>query len=104
MKCIKGFRVREDNVQVVLSKYEEVEEPLPFVTDDLNRTKARFSKKGNEHQFDEMLQYRDNHLEYNDNFLDSSFRQGTEEAPKEHPMKQPKPYPRGIYSAMPDPQ
>ena len=50
VKCIKGFRVSEDNVPVVLTKYEEVEEPLVFVTVDLNGTKARFAKNGNEHQ------------------------------------------------------
>ena len=103
VKCIKGFRVREDDVPVVLTKYEEVEEPLVFVTVDLYGTKTRFSKKGNEHQYEEMLQYRDNHPEYNDNFFDSSFEQDTEEVPKEHPKKQPKPNPRGTYSAMPDP-
>jgi len=103
VKCIKGFRVREDNVPVVLTKYEEVEEPLVFVTVDLNGTKARFAKKGNEHQYEEMLKYRDDNPEFKDNFFDSSLEQGTEEAEKNHPKKQPK-SPRGTYSAMPDPQ
>ena len=82
VKCIKGFRVREDNVPVVLTKYEEVEEPLVFVTVDLNGTKTRFVKKGNGHQYEEMLQYRDDNPEYKDNFFDSSLEQGTEEAKK----------------------
>jgi len=107
VKCIKGFRFREDNVPVVLTKYEEVEEPLVFVTVDLNGTKARFAKKGNEHQYEEMLQYRDDNPEFKDNFFDSSHEQGTEEEQpkKEHPKKSPKSprkHPRSFYNSKPD--
>jgi len=101
VKCIKGFRICEDDVQVVLTKYEEVEEPLVFVTVDLNGMKARFVKKGNEHQYEEMLPYMDDNPEYKDNFFDSSLEQGAEEASKEHPKKQPKPYPRSFYNTKP---
>jgi len=117
----QGFIIDDNNEPKLLAKWAKSFVPYIFCNVNLEKSKHSFHKAGNGHQFNKLLQFVDDNPRYleriynplleeldgnNDEQTEAQRRaileQGTEEVPKQHPKKQPK-FPRGTYSAMPDP-
>jgi len=119
VKAYTGFEVI-DGKPFLDAEWEKTRVPFIFCNVNLPESKKSFEAAGNGHQIAKLLQFVDDNPRYLEKIYNPELEEldgnNNEEAEarrraileagelpkKEHPKKQPK-FPRGTYSAMPDP-
>jgi len=90
VKKFAGFRVDENDMGLVRTQYEEVEEPLVFLNIKFNEARESFGEAGNADEYEEMMNYANKHPEYMERFFDNKMEEECEKTDREQEAQEAK--------------